>query len=140
MQKEGDSNQISPDSTDAVVSSPGSDAGNSSRYHLRIALAGFSILALSCLAGIFLSFYEWDRGSPFDLSHWGKHNPIGRATYGPLVFAWVILPMTLPALIAVTVPIYIGLKKKKLWPLSLLGFLCLGVLWLFYIQGLWDID
>jgi hypothetical protein len=140
MQKDVDVGRVSQHSADAVGPSSSTKAGSSSTYQLRVALAGFSILALSFLAGIFMSFREWDRGSPFNLSNWGACNPVGRATYGPWVFALVLLPMIFPVLIVLTVPIYIGLKRKKLWPLSLLGFLGIGMLWLVYIQGLWEID
>jgi len=92
------------------------------------------------LAGIGLSFYQWDRGSPFNWSSWGNYNPLGRATYGPLAFAFVLFPFTLPLLLIVSVPIYIGIRKEKLWPLSLLGFLSLGLLWLWYVTELWNFD
>ena len=103
-------------------------------------LAGIAILALSCLAGVFLSFYQWDRGSPFDQQSWNYHNPLGRATYGPFVFAFVLFPITLPVTLLLSVPIYFGFKYERLWPLPLLGFLSLGLLWLWYITGLWKID
>jgi hypothetical protein len=109
-------------------------------YARRILVAGFSILLLSFLAGILLSFYEWDRGSPFDVSNWKRHNPVGRATYGPLAFALMLFPWTGPVLLILSVPIYFGIKRKRLWPLSLLGFLSIGLLWLWYLKSLWEID
>lgn len=109
-------------------------------YKRRMLLAGFVILALSFLAGIFLSFYQWDHGSPFDQSSWGSYNPVGRATYGPLAFAVMIFPITLPITLLILATIYIGLRKEKLWPLPLLGFLSMGLLWLCYVTELWKWD
>ena len=106
----------------------------------RILVVGFLILVLSFLTAIFFSFYEWDRGSPFDLSRWHTYNPIGRATYGPLLFTLYLFPITIPVLIILAMPIYIGMKRKRLWPLSLVGFLCIGLLWVWWVKALWEMD
>jgi hypothetical protein len=103
-------------------------------------LEGFTILALSFLIGIVISFYKWDRGSPFDLSNWGSFSPLGRATYGPIVFAFVLFPITLPLALVLIGIIYVGIKKERFWPLSMLGFLSTGLLWLWYITVLCDFD
>lgn len=109
-------------------------------YKRRVLLAGLAILALSFLTGVVLSFYQWDRGSPFDRSSWGYYNPLGRATYGPLAFAFVLFPITLPLALILLVPIYVGIRKERFWPLSLLGFLSMGLLWIWYVTQLWNID
>jgi hypothetical protein len=109
-------------------------------YRRRVLFGGGAILALSFLAGIVLSFHQWDHGSPYHWRTWGEYNPLGRATYGPLAFAFVLFPVTVPVLLIVSVPIYIGLRKERLWPLSLLGFLSLGLLWLWYVTELWNFD
>lgn len=109
-------------------------------YKCRILFSGFSILTLAVLAGIFMSFHEWDRGSPFEVSRWGQYNPLGRATYGTLAFALVAFPITLPALAILGVPIYSGIKRQRLWPLALLGFLGLGLLWLLYVKAVLNFD
>jgi len=101
-------------------------------------LAGFAILGLSFVTGICLSFYEWDHGSPFDLSRWDGYNPLGRATYAPVVFAVLIFPISLPISLLIFAMIYVGMRKERLWPLPLLGFLSLGLLWLWYITELWE--
>ena len=106
----------------------------------RILLAGVAILASSFLAGIVLSFYQWDFGSPFERSSWGQYNPLGRATYAPLAFAFVLFPITLPVVLIPLVAIYVGMRKEKLWPLSVLGFLSTGLLWLWYLTELWNLD
>ena len=106
----------------------------------RTLLEGFAILALSFLIGIVISFYQWEDGSPFDQSNWGYYNPLGRATYGPLTFAFLLFPITLPLALILFGIIYVGIKKEKFWPLSLLGFLSTGVLWLWYIIELWNFD
>lgn len=98
------------------------------------------ILGLSVLAGVFLSFYQWDRGSPFDQQSWNYYNPLGRATYGPFVFALVLFPITLPLTLLLSLPIYVGLKRERLWPLPLLSFLSMGLLWVWYVTELWKID
>jgi len=105
-----------------------------------ILVCGFLVLALSVLVGIFISFNEWDRGSPYEVSNWGVYNPLGRATYGTLAFALVLFPITLPALVIAGVLIYFGIKRQRLWPLSLLGFLAIGVLWVWYVVGVVRFD
>ena len=109
-------------------------------YKSKVLLAGFMILALSFLVGVVLSFIEWDRGSPFDVENWNYFNPVGRATWGPLAFAVVLFPITLPIVGVLSVLIHLSLKKQKLWPLSLLGFVVLGALWLLWVTGLWQMD
>ena len=109
-------------------------------YKNGILLAGFAILALSILAGIVLSFYQWENGSPFELSNWRSFNPVGRATYGPIGFAVVLFPFTLPVLLVLSVPIYVGMRNKRLWPLSLVGFLGIGALWLWFLTVIWEMD
>ena len=101
---------------------------------------GLLILALSVLAGIYISFNQWDRGDPFDVSNWGQYNPLGRATYGTVAFALVLFPVTLPALAVSSVLIYFGIKRQRLWPLSLLGFLIIGVCWVWYVVGVINFD
>ena len=109
-------------------------------YQRRMLLAGLAVLAMAVLAGIFLSFSQWDRGSPFDRSSWNYYNPLGRATIGPLAFAFMIFPITLPVVFILAIPIYLGLKKPSLWPLALLGYLSLGLLWVWFVTELWKID
>jgi len=133
-------NAVSLESSDSVVHSSDVGGTSSSAYKRRMLIAGIGILALSFLAGIFLSFYQWDRGSPFDQSSWNNFNPLGRATYGPLIFALVLFPITVPVALVLLVPIYVGLRKEKLWPLPLLGFFSTGLLWLWYITELWKMD
>ena len=106
----------------------------------RILLAGVAILGASFLAGIVLSFYQWDRGSPFHPRTWNYYNPLGRATYGPLLFAFVLFPITLPVALILLATVYVGIKREKLWPLSLLGFLSMGLLWVWYVTELWNFD
>ena len=67
----------------------------------RILLSGFAILVLSLLAGLAVSFYQWDRGSPFDRSTWGEYgfNPVGRAI-APLALIFMFFPITVPVIIA----------------------------------------
>lgn len=106
----------------------------------RILLSGSAILALSLLAGIAVSFYQWDRGSPFDTSTWDSgFNPIGRAIY-PLVLVLMFFPITLPLLLVLLIPVLIGLRWEKLWPVSLIGFLAMGVLWVLFLTELWTMD
>jgi len=109
-------------------------------YKRRILLAGVAILAGSFLAGIALSFYQWDHGSPFDRRSWGDYNPIGRATYGPLAFAFILFPITVPLAFIPLVPIFVGMRKANWWPLSMFGFLSMGLLWLWYLTTLWNFD
>jgi hypothetical protein len=109
-------------------------------YKRRILLSGSLILALSLLTGIYISFNKWDRGSPYDVSNWGKYNPLGRATYGTLAFALLLFPVTLPVLAVSIVAIYFGIKRQRLWPLSLLGFLAIGLLWVWYVVGVVNFD
>jgi hypothetical protein len=111
-----------------------------SNYRRCILAAGVTILASSFLAGIYLSFYQWDRGSPFDQSSWNYFNPLGRATYGPLGVALLLFPITIPVILVLSVPIYFGLKKERLWPLSLVGFFSIGLLWLWFVTTLWQMD
>jgi hypothetical protein len=106
----------------------------------RTLLSGVAILALSFLAGIFLSFYQWDHGSPFERSSWGGYNPLGRATYAPLALAFIFFPITLPIVVVVFFAIVVSISKEKLWPVSLLGFLSMGVLWLWYLTTMWNFD
>ena len=118
-----------------------SQAAKLRTYRIRMLFLGFAVLTLSLLAGLAMSFYQWDRGSPFDTSTWHGHfNPISRATYGPLAFMIMIFPITLHALFILALPIYFGLKKQRLWPLALVGYLALGVLWIFCLDGLWQMD
>lgn len=99
------------------------------------------MLVLSLIAGLAMSFYRWDRGSPFDTSTWHGHfNPLSRATYGPLLFTLMLFPVTLPVLVVLAVPVYFGLKKQKLWPLALFGYVAVGVLWMLWLDGLWQMD
>lgn len=107
----------------------------------RILLSGFAILAMSLLAGVVMSFYQWHRGSPFDTSTWGESgfNPIGRAIY-PLIFLFMFFPISFPFIMVLLVPVYIGVKWKKLWPVSLIGFLAMGVLWVLFLKDLWTMD
>ena len=117
------------------------DAEKLRTYRIRTLLLGFAVLILSLLAGLAMSFYQWDQGSPFDTSTWEGHfNPISRATYGPLVFIIVAFPVTFPALFVLALPVYFGLKRKRLWPLALVSYLALGVLWMFWLDGLWHMD
>ena len=110
-------------------------------YRIRMMFVGFGVLVLSLISGLAMSFYQWDRGSPFDTSTWhGRLNPIGRATYGPLAFTLMLFPITIPALFVLALPIYFGLKKQRLWPLALVGYLAVGVLWVFWLDGLWQMD
>ena len=107
----------------------------------RILLYGFAILTLSLLAGLAVSFYEWDSGSPFDTSTWGEYgyNPVGRAIY-PLALIFMFFPVTLPIILVLLVPVYIGFKKERLWPVSLIGFMGMGVLWVLFLTELWAMD
>jgi hypothetical protein len=106
----------------------------------RILLSGFAILTLSLLAGIAVSFYQWDRGSPFDTSTWADgFNPIGRAVY-PLILLVMFFPITVVFILVLLVPVFIGFKKEKLWPVSLIGFLAMGVLWVLFLTELWTMD
>ena len=112
-------------------------------YRRRIWLIGSAVLMLSMLVGVGFSFYQWDRGSPFDLSTWEDAfvNPVSRATYGALIFTFVIgVPLYLPLLLILSVPIYFGLKKQSRWPLAVLPFLVLGVLWVLWVRALWVMD
>ena len=113
---------------------------SSRTYPRRMLLAGSTILGLSVLTGIVLSFHRWDRGSPFDQQSWNYYNPLGRATYGALVAFLLIFPVTLPLTLLLSLPIYFGLKKQSRWPLPLLGFLGMGLLWLWFVTELWTID
>ena len=118
-----------------------SEAATLRTYRIRMSVLGVAVLTLSLFAGVAMSFYQWDRGSPFDTSTWnGYFNPIGRATYGPLVFTLMLFPFTLHACFILGLPIYFGLKKKRLWPLAVAGYLAAGVLWLFWLDGLWQMD
>ena len=112
-------------------------------YRRRIWLIGFAVLLLSMLVGLGFSFYQWDRGSPFDLSTWEDWavNPVSRATYGAVIFTFVIgLPLYLPLFLILSVPLYFGLKKQSRWPLAVLPFFVLGVLWVMWIRALWEMD
>ena len=109
-------------------------------YERRILFGSAAVLALSFFAGIFLSFYQWDHGSPFDRSSWGTYNPVGRATYGPLAFAVILFPVTVPLAFVLALMIYIGLTKQKFWPLPLVGSLSVGLLWIWYLTTLWNFD
>ena len=111
-----------------------------STYRRRVLVAGLMIVAISFVAGICLSFYQWDRGSPFAQSSWGQFNPLGRATYGPLAFALVLFPITIPVLLILLLPVYFGMKRQRRWPLALLGFSSIAALWLVFVVGLWDMD
>lgn len=109
-------------------------------YRRRVLVAGLVILAIAFLVGICLSFYQWDRGSPFARSSWGYFNPLGRATYGPLAFAVALFPVTIPVLLVLLWPVYFGMKRERLWPLALLGFSSIATLWVFFVVGLWQMD
>src|SRR5262245_22056803 len=110
-------------------------------YRIRMLLLGFGVLLLSLFAGLAMSFYQWDRGSPFDTSTWDGHfNPISRATYGPLVFIVFAFPVTFPALIVLGLLVYFGLKKRSRWPLPVIAYLATGVLWILWLDGLWHMD
>lgn len=103
-------------------------------------ICGLFIFAVAVFIGIYLSFEQWDRGDPFEVSNWGAFNPLGRATYGTLAFALVIFPITVPVLAVSGVLIYFGMKRPRLWPLSLLGFLIIGVCWVWYVIGVINFD
>ena len=119
-----------------------SEAAKLKRYRRRMLLVAFGILLVSVVVGLGFSFYQWDRGSPFDLSTWEDTyaNPVARATYGPVIFTLYVFPVLLPFLFVLAVPIYFGLKKQSRWPLAVLSFLALGVLWVLWIRGLWEMD
>ena len=87
-----------------------------------------------------VSSTTYKRRIQFELSQWDKYNPLGRATYGTLAFALVLFPVTLPALLVLSVPLYFGLKRQRLWPLALLGFLGLAALWLMCVIGVLNFD
>lgn len=105
-----------------------------------ILVCGFLILALAVLTGIYISFDHWDRGDPFEVSIWAGYSPIGRATLGTLAFALILFPITVPVLAVSSVLIYFGIKRQRLWPLSLLGFLIIGVVWVWYVVGVINFD
>lgn len=105
-----------------------------------IFVCGFLILALSILTGIYISFNQWDRGDPFEVSIRAGYSPIGRATLGTLAFALLLFPITVPVLAVSSVLIYFGIKRQRLWPLSLLGFLIIGVCWVWYVVGVINFD
>jgi hypothetical protein len=96
---------------------------------------------MSLLAGIVASFYQWDWGSPFEKSTWGdaRFNPVGRAIY-PLVLIFMFFPITVPVILVILVPGLHRGKKEKLWPVSLIGFLAMGVLWVLFLTDLWTMD
>jgi hypothetical protein len=52
----------------------------------------------------------------------------------------IAFPVTLHALAILAVPIFFGFRKRKLWPLAVLGYLALGALWLLCLNGLWQMD
>lgn len=126
----------------APKNSKQSTAPSLSRYRKKMLLAGFGLLALFLLAGIFLSFHRWEKGFTFrGVNVWESYfNPIGQATYGPLIFGLVLFPITIPMLLVLSIPIYFGLKKQTRWPLVLLGFVLIGILWLLWITELWMMD
>ena len=107
----------------------------------RILISGSTILAMSLLAGIVVSFYQWDSGSPFDTSTWDEsgYNPVGRAIY-PLFLILMFFPVTIPFILVLLVPVYIGFKRERLWPVSLISFLAMGVLWVLFLTELWAMD
>ena len=109
-------------------------------YRRKLLAAGAGILLLSFLVGIGISFAQWDRGSPFNVSQWDDYNPLGRASYGPFIFALYLFPLTFLVLLILSLPIYFGLKKRGRWPFPLLGFVAMGVLWIFWMTALWDLD
>ena len=119
-----------------------SEAATLKAYRRRMLLVAFGILVVSVLVGLGFSFYQWDRGSPFDLSTWedAYANPVARATYGPVMFTLYVFPVMLPFLLVLALPIYFGLKKQSRWPLAVLSFLALGVFWVLWIRGLWVMD
>lgn len=105
-----------------------------------ILVCGFLIFALAVFIGIYISFNQWDRGDPFEVSIWAGYSPIGRATIGTLAFALILFPITVPVLAVSGVLIYFGIKRQRLWPLSLLGFLIIGVCWVWYVVGVINFD
>jgi hypothetical protein len=66
-------------------------------------------------------------------------NPVGRALY-PLVLLLMFFPITIPFVLVLLVPVFIGFKWAKLWPVSLIGFLAMGVLWVLFLTELWTMD
>ena len=133
---------MSEDRAEIVQPPTRSETAALKSYRRRVLLLGFAILMLSMLVGVGLSFYQWDRGSPFDLSTWEDAfaNPVARATYGPLLFTLLVFPFVLHLLVVLAVPVYFGLKKPNRWPMVLVPFVVMAVLWVLWLNGLWQMD
>ena len=100
------------------------------RRHLAF---GGVVLAVAAATGIAASFCTWDRGSPFDVSKWSDCNPLGRATYGPLLLVFWLCPLTAPVLFFLGLSLYAGAKWKRARFLLPVTFLVIGTLWVLWV-------
>jgi apolipoprotein N-acyltransferase len=96
----------------------------------RIIMAGFVVLGLSLLAGIALSCYIYRDGSP----HPNDPGFFVRSTFFlPFAFILGCAATTIPVFFISAGLILISLNKRKLWWLSIIAFIILGLYWLLWI-------
>lgn len=94
---------------------------------LKLALAVF---AVTILLSILISYLAYDGRSPDLFSSFGLFVPLMQAVCGPPLLALVMPELIVPLAITLSIMVYSGLRRRRLWPLTLLGLICASLCWL----------
>ena len=98
-------------------------------HRKRITIAGAWILGVAFVGGI---AFTWLRLRSVHV-HPDEPGFLPRSTILPLFFMFHVLKVTIPVLVVSGALIVATAIKQKLWWLSIVGFLAIGIYWLFWV-------
>ena len=99
------------------------------RYRKRILIAGSWVCCVALIAGITCTWYAL-RNEDF---HPDEPGILCRSTVVPFWFMFRHLPVTIAVLGVSGALIFAAVRKQKLWWLSIVGFIIIGVYWLYWV-------
>lgn len=94
---------------------------------LKLALA---VCGVTLLLGTLISYLTYDGRSPDLFSSFGVFVPLMQAICGPPLLALVMPELLVPLAITLAIMVYSGLRRRRLWPLTVLGLVCASLCWL----------
>ena len=99
------------------------------RYRKRIIIAGSWFYCVALIAGITFTWYTLRNA---DL-HPDEPGVLSRSTVVTLWFMFQCFHVTIAVLGVSSALIFAAIRKQKLWWLSIVGFITMGVYWLYWV-------